>query len=65
MGKMLALSLTCLLVSASVLMGNDESSDLEEFQRQVRASDPRAIQEALKDEHSGLSAEQQWEHLLL
>ena len=60
-GKRLALLLTCLVVSSSVLLANDERSDFEEFQRLVRVSDFRAIQEASKGEHSELSAEQQRE----
>jgi len=61
MKKILAVLVSSLLVSASVLMGSDESSVLDDFQRLVRASDPRAIQKALNDDHSGSSAEQQRE----
>src|SRR5438128_4807169 len=61
MKKILAVLVSSLLVSASVLMGSDESSGLDDFQRLVRASDPRAIQKALNDDHSRSSAEQQRE----
>ncbi len=61
MKKILAALLSYLLLSASVLLGSDESSALDGFQRLVRSSDPRAIQEALKDGHPGSSAAQQRE----
>lgn len=61
MKKILVVLASSLLVSASVLMGSNESSVFDDFQRLVRASDPRAIQKTLNDDHSSSSAEQQRE----
>ncbi len=58
MNKKLSVSLSYLLISASILLASDESSDFEAFQLLVRSSDPRVIQEAAKDDHPGSPAQQ-------
>lgn len=61
MKKTLAVALSSLFISASFLMGSDEGSMFDDFQRLVQASEPRAMQETVKDDHSGSSAAQQRE----
>jgi len=61
MKKILALLVSSLLVSASVLMGSDESSAFNDFQRLLQAFDPNAILKAVNEDHSGSPAEQKRE----
>ena len=61
MKKILAVWVSSLLVSASVLMGSDESSAFNDFQRLLQAFDPNAILKADNEVHSGSPAEQKRE----
>jgi peroxiredoxin len=61
MKRVLALSVSFLLLCASALIAEDEGSAFDDFQRLVQAAEPRMVQEALKRDHSGSSPQQQRE----
>jgi thiol-disulfide isomerase/thioredoxin len=61
MKKIVAVLVGFLLVSASLLMGSDESSALNDFQRLLQSFDPNAFLKAVNEDHSGSSDEQKRE----
>jgi peroxiredoxin len=61
MRTLVALLVSCLLLSTCVLIADDESSALDDFQRFVRASDPMVAREVSKRDHPGPLSKQEAE----
>jgi peroxiredoxin len=59
-----ALAICFLLCSTRVVLGDEESSAYESFQRSVLAADPRLAQEAFKRDHSGSPSKEQAKQLV-
>lgn len=64
MKAILAVLVSSLLVSTSVLPGSDENSAFADFQRVLQAFDPNAMLQAVKEDSSALPAEQKREQFI-